>query len=139
MNAQPDALPMASAGGESATVEPLDAGPIDDVVLLAEAAPETLVGSEATALKSATAPEVSMAFADMASGDALSRQSRAASSPADAIRIRLIQSTEHAPERAIAPERAATLAEEGRLLLLIRADDPAGDALVRGAARHRRA
>ena len=33
MNAQPDALPMASAGGESATVEPLDAGPIDDVVL----------------------------------------------------------------------------------------------------------
>ena len=135
MNAQPDALPMASAGGESATVEPLDAGTIDDVVLLAEAAPETLVGSEATALKSATAPEVAMAFADMASGDALSRQSRAASSPADAIRIRLIQSTEHAPERAIAPERAATLAEEGRLLLLIRADDPAAvESALLGAA-----
>lgn len=43
----------------------------------------------------------------------------------EGLTFRLIHPAEHAPEHAVAPVRAAELAREGRLLLLVRTSDPA--------------
>ncbi len=50
--------------------------------------------------------------------------SREPSGGAASLRFRLIHPAEHAPEFALTPDRAAELAAEGRMLLLVRATNP---------------